>query len=192
MDDDSYRAMLTSLKYPTSTADLTIPQMERVLERLKQCGFKVRSKRATAAKTKAGTQQRTRAMAHDPQDRKIRALWLLLHEIGAIQNPSEQALSAYVHRITKVDALQWLSAAQADRVIETLKKWAMRYLPTQVDDKSRRLIAAIKAGDIQITGHDLIRLGKLINLAKRRQTFDLMQAAWDGLHRILQSGSNED
>ncbi|MEX3556412.1 MAG: phage protein GemA/Gp16 family protein [Burkholderia gladioli] len=36
-------------------------------------------------------------------------------------------LSAYVKRQTRVDALQWLSSAQASCVIEALKCWLARF-----------------------------------------------------------------
>lgn len=185
MDDDAYRAMLAGLEYPMSTADLTVPQMEFVLEHLKRCGFKVRSKRATAAKTKAGTQPRSRAMSHYKQDRKIRAVWLLLHELGAIQNPSEQALAAYVHRITKVDALQWLSAAQSDRVIETMKSWAMRLLPGRVDAMALELSEATVSAAVKPTPEQLDDVAYMLQVARKRETFDPTHAAYESLKSLL-------
>ena len=38
----------------------------------------------------------------------------------------KKALAAYVKRMTKVGALQWLSTAQASAVIESLKAWLER------------------------------------------------------------------
>ena len=115
MDDDSYRAVLVKVAKKTSAADLTVPELERTLEHLKRCGFKVRSKGKPA---KAAP---SRPMAQDPEAKKIRALWLFLHELGAVQNPSEEALAAYVKRITKVDALQWINGYQAETLIESMK-----------------------------------------------------------------------
>lgn len=114
MDDDSYRSILHTIGKAESSSDLSIPELERVLEHLKRCGFKVRPKRAD------------RALSDNPQDKKIRALWLDLHQAGAVRNPSEAALAAFVKRMTGVDALQWLSGAQASKIIEELKKWRAR------------------------------------------------------------------
>jgi len=114
MADDSYRAALMTIAGKTSSADLTIPELERVLEHLKRCGFKVRSKGGT------------RALADDEQSSKIRALWLDLHAKGAVRNASEAALAAFVKRMTGVAALQWLSSKQSSEVIEMLKKWSER------------------------------------------------------------------
>lgn len=118
MDDDIYRLMLagmTGLDGATSTANLSVPNLLRVLEQLKQRGFKVRPNK---------TQKRP--MADDEQSKKIRSLWLTLHDLGAVRDPSEEALAKFVLSMTKVAALQWLSPAQASRVIENLKQWHQR------------------------------------------------------------------
>ncbi|MFP5420265.1 MAG: gp16 family protein [Gammaproteobacteria bacterium] len=118
MDDDTYRLMLAGMKGldgATSTADLSVPNLLRVLEQLKQKGFKVRPNKKAK-----------RPLADDEQSKKIRALWLTLHDIGAVRDPSEEALAKYVLRMTKVAALQWLTAAQASQVIENLKQWMGR------------------------------------------------------------------
>lgn len=118
MDDETYRLMLsgmTGLDGATSTADLSVPNLQRVLEQLKQRGFKPRP-------NKAGTRPR----ANDEQSRKIRSLWLELHDLGAVRDPSEEALASFVKSMTKVSALLWLNVAQASRVIENLKQWQHR------------------------------------------------------------------
>lgn len=118
MDDDTYRLMLAGMKGldgATSTADLSIPNLHRVLEQLKLRGFTVRPKKA---------QQRPKAA--DGQSRKIRSMWLTLHDLGAVRDPSEEALAKFVLNMTGVAALQWLKGAQASRVIENLKQWQQR------------------------------------------------------------------
>ena len=118
MDDDTYRLMLAGMKGldgATSTADLSVPNLLRVLEQLKQKGFKVRPNKKAK-----------RPLANDEQSKKIRALWLTLQDKAAGRGPSEEALAKYVLRMTKVAALQWLTAAQASQVIENLKQWMGR------------------------------------------------------------------
>lgn len=114
MDEDSYRAMLRQIGGAESSSAMNVPKLETVLEHMKRCGFKVRPKRGD------------RPFSNAPQDKKIRAIWLDLHAMGAVKNPSEAALAAFVKRMTGVEALQWLSAAQASKVIEELKKWRDR------------------------------------------------------------------
>ncbi|RMT61671.1 hypothetical protein ALP29_00244 [Pseudomonas syringae pv. avii] len=118
MEADTYRLMLAGMKDldgATSTADLSIENLLKVLEQLKQKGFKPRP-------NKAGK----RLLADDIQSKKIRSLWLELHELGAVRDPSEAALAEFVKSMTRVSALQWLSTAQASRVIENLKQWMGR------------------------------------------------------------------
>lgn len=113
-------ATLKNGKYSAST--LSIGQLSKAVEAMKKSGFKVRVKDADG-----NTKQRP--LADDAQSKKIRALWLEMHGLGIVKNSSEASLCAYVKRLTKVDALQWLSTAQASMVIESLKKWQGRVKP---------------------------------------------------------------
>lgn len=118
MDTDTYRLMLAGMKQldgVTSTADLSVPKLKLVLEQLKSKGFKVRPNKKT-----------TRPMADDTQSKKIRSMWLSLHDAGVVRDPSESALVKFVEKMTGVKALQWLTIAQASRVIENLKQWEQR------------------------------------------------------------------
>jgi len=115
MADDSYRNIVAQCANgKTSSGDCDVAELEAVLKHLKACGFKV--------KPKAGG----RPLADDGQSRKMRALWLELHAAGKVRDPSEAALAAFCKRHTGVEALQWLTAAQASRLIEHLKQWQRR------------------------------------------------------------------
>ncbi|MEQ6471038.1 regulatory protein GemA [Comamonas sp. wu1-DMT] len=121
LDEPNYRGILFAQGGNDSLAAMSIDGMQKVLDYLKGQGFKVRS-------TKTDRKQATGLDAS-----KVRALWLFLHELGAVQDPSEAALTAYVKRMVKVDDVQWMrSGRRVETVIESLKKWAMRYLPAAV------------------------------------------------------------
>jgi phage gp16-like protein len=111
LDDATYRAILLTTTGRESTKDLSPKELEVILDRLKCRGFVVRSNKAAA---------------DDPQAQMIRALWQRLHACGAVRNPSEQALAAFVMRHTRVERLEWLNTLQASAVIEHLKKWLLR------------------------------------------------------------------
>ena len=117
LDDDTYRAVLFTVGRVHSAADLDYHGRQAVLRHFKSRGWK--NKPARKAKT-------SRPLASDDQSKMIRGIWLELHAKGAVNDSSEAALASYVKRITNVDALQWLTTAQASRVIETLKKWLDR------------------------------------------------------------------
>jgi len=128
LDDDTYRALLVAATGKDSSAGLSVPQLERVLAHMKRSGFTVRHKapadRPRNSRHPLGSL--SRVIDQDAQSKKIRALWLSLHDVGVVRDCSEAALAAYVKRITGIDALQWLDGEQASRVIETLKKWRAR------------------------------------------------------------------
>lgn len=125
MEDEVFRLMLTHMEGlggATSCSGLSVANLLRVVEQLKQRGFKPR----------AGA-RRTRSLADDAQSRKIRSLWLTLHGLGAVRDSSEAALGRYVMGATRVAALQWLSTSQASQVIEQLKQWQRRVESPQED-----------------------------------------------------------
>lgn len=150
MDDEDYRMFLrvaTETKPGAhdgkrSTADmLTLGELERVMKAFRDRGFKVRYKKnphpnpspkgrgAKLPSPRGGGvwgEGLSRAIAQEPQDQKIRALWLAMHQQGIVQDPSEEALAAWIKREFKVEALQWLTSEQCASAIERLKKWQTR------------------------------------------------------------------
>jgi phage gp16-like protein len=182
IDDDTYRAMLWTVARVNSAADLDWAGRKKVIDHLKSKGFKIKSQRKPA---KAAS---SRPMAQDPEAKKIRALWIFLHQLGAVHNPSEEALSSYVKRITKVDALQWINGYQAETLIESMKKWAMRFLPEQVKFLAQELVGAINSGELQLPPETIVDLRCTVATAQRRQTFDPMQTAWENLTNAMNKG----
>lgn len=115
---DDYEHVLRTVTGKASAADLNASERDKLLKHFKAKGFQVKP-------TEKSKQART--LAQDAQSRKVRAMWLMLHALGQVRDPSETALTAYVKRMIKVDALQWAKSQYA--VIESLKSWSMRYLP---------------------------------------------------------------
>ena len=119
LDDDTYRSMLRTASGGNidSSSKLSLPQLADVLDVMKQRGFKIKVDGKPVAQV---------TKRQDPQETKIRALWLELHTRGYVLNPSEASVNAYVKRITRIERMEWLSTEQASQVIETLKKWLER------------------------------------------------------------------
>lgn len=122
MAEDSYRALIVQVSggRASSSKDLRVDELEAALTHMKRCGFRVKAGNGAASH---------RPLASDDQSRKIRALWLELAATGAVRDPSEAALAAFVRRHTGVEALQWLTSHQASRIIEHLKRWRLRHNP---------------------------------------------------------------
>lgn len=165
MADEAYRAALQRAGGADSTKDMTSAALQRVVDHMKACGFKVRR----------GVPSPGRRVSTKPDARKVRALWLFLHELGAVRDPSEAALTAYVKRIAKVDDLAWAGGEASHDLIETLKKWAMRYLP--------QAVAKLRADAIAAQRMDLADVAS-VYLAQG-QGFDKHWLAWQSLQEGL-------
>ncbi|MDR1310636.1 MAG: DUF1018 domain-containing protein [Burkholderiaceae bacterium] len=185
MNDDTYRDILFKVGKKKSSADMTIPELEHTLEHMKKCGFKVRHKNKTAGQRKPATPC-SRTLADFPEARKIRALWLFLHQLGLVKNPNEAALGAYCKRITGVDALQWMDGDQVLTMIETLKKWAMRVLPGKVHELAHEVAGAVRTGKIPLSPEELADLNAVYAKARQFPSFDPMWTAYEHLSVIAE------
>ena len=117
LDDETYRLMLQEETGKNSTTAMAVWELEKIVTRLKKSGFKVK---------KPALKAKRNISADDAQSKMIRGLWIELHQAGIVRDPSETALAHWVKRQTGVDALQWLTSAQASNVIEALKQWQQR------------------------------------------------------------------
>ncbi|MFM9871114.1 gp16 family protein [Achromobacter xylosoxidans] len=174
LDKETYRAALLAVTggKKDSCSSMSAEELQLALDHFKRFGFKVR------LKPRPG-----RPIDTEATSKKIRALWLLLRDLGAVNNASEEALAAYVKRITGVDALQWIDGRQAERTIETMKKWAMRLLSEHV----WHLVDQVR--DRQLEPAVLGKLQAKLNQAFTRNTFDPMLEAFEALQTALKPGS---
>lgn len=182
MDDDVYRSILLKIGKAESSSKMTVPELELTLEHMKRCGFKVRSKIKKNVKS--------RPLADDAESKKIRALWIFLHELGLVRNSSEAALAAYVKRMTGVEALQWLDREQSQTMIESLKKWGMRVLPTQVKELADKTAAAMHSGKLQLSKEEIYSVNDVYGKSQRFPSFDPLQDAWYVLKELSERESH--
>lgn len=114
IDEDDYRQIVFDETGRTSLKECSEPQLDKVLGRMKALGFKPLPRpggKPTAA---------------HPMARKARALWISLHHLGVVHNPSEQALEAFAKRQLGCEKLVWARQSDAYRLIEALKSMATR------------------------------------------------------------------
>lgn len=120
--DDDYRQILLDAAGRASAGDCTEAELERVLKRLSETGFKPLAKAAAS----------TRPAQH-PVARKARALWISLYHLGAVDSPNEKALESFAKRQLKCERLGWADQSQGYKLIEALKAMALRHGWPQVD-----------------------------------------------------------
>jgi phage gp16-like protein len=112
--EDDYRAILLKVTGRSSAKLCTDAELSAVIGELKRIGF--RPQKAAGSRP-----------ATHPGAAKARAMWISLHQLGAIKNPSEQALEAFARRQLGCERLQWADQSLVYRLIEALKAIAERH-----------------------------------------------------------------
>ncbi|MFN3987621.1 MAG: phage protein GemA/Gp16 family protein [Rhodocyclaceae bacterium] len=174
LDEDTYRDLLAAKsRGKRSAKDLSVAELEAVLKHMRASGF-------TPTKPAGAMPRERRRLDTSPEASKARALWLWLHQLGIVKDPSERALAAFARRISQVDALQW--SQRPDKVIEGLKAFAARQLPQRL---AARVESMRAAGTLpqQVTAD---ALPALVSPTLNPAGFDALRAAWlhlDGMER---------
>lgn len=115
LDDDLYRGILRDVtKGKSSATKCSEDELIRVLKHFEARGFTAKAKRPGPRP------------ADLPFARKARAMWISLHQLCAIDDPSEDALEAFCRRQMKVAKMQWADETLAYRMIEGLKAMGER------------------------------------------------------------------
>lgn len=116
-DDAEKRAIYSRVTGVDQLKVMTVGQEEKVLAELRRLGFN------PAAKLSAG--QPDMAGKFSP---KIRALWIALYNLGAVQDRRDSAITAFVKGQVAIDRVRFVHRANdANSIIEALKAIATRH-----------------------------------------------------------------
>lgn len=126
LDEDTRRAVLKKITGHPSSKDCTDAQLIMVLAHYRSLGWSPAGAAKAPAARKAPGPKSDRNPARHPVAKKARALWISLHQLGAVRDPSERSLEAFGKRQLGVDRLQWADQSQGHRLIEALKAMAER------------------------------------------------------------------
>ncbi|OPH34994.1 gp16 family protein [Moraxella equi] len=119
LDDETYRDILAYTTGKSSTKDMSLTELNVVLTELKNKGFTTTIPRIKRP--------------NDPQSRLIRHLWLSLHDLGAVKDPSETALNTYIQHQAG-EEFSRLESDKKSQIIEMLKKWRTRTKTQNADN----------------------------------------------------------
>jgi phage gp16-like protein len=114
IDEELYRDVLFDKVQRRSAKDCTDAELVTLIKHFEARGFTAKAKRPGPKP------------ADLPFANKARAMWISLHQLGAIDDPSEDALEAFCRRQMKVAKMQWADATRAYKMIEALKDMAVR------------------------------------------------------------------
>lgn len=106
IDDDTRKDIQETLIGKASMSDMSLAELGRLLDHFNK-GWKG-------------------PMGHRAHIGKIKALWWSLYWLGAIDDPGDRAISAFVERQTGVSSIKFLDHRKAASVIEALKSWLER------------------------------------------------------------------
>lgn len=123
--EDTRRDVLEKITGHRSSADCSDRELIMVLAHYRSLGWTPTG----AAKPRMGAvpvRKPSRTAAQHPVAKKARAMWISLHQLGVVREPSEAALEAFGKRQLGVDRLQWADQGQGFRLIEALKQMAER------------------------------------------------------------------
>lgn len=110
LDEDTYRAMALRVTGKSSAGDMSEGERGRLLEELRQHGFKGAKKRLQG-----------------PFAAKLQALWIAAWNLGVVGNNSDEALLAFVKRQTNIDHTRFLlDGEDAAKAVDALKAWMTR------------------------------------------------------------------
>lgn len=122
LSDDDYRALLWQLTGTRSAKACSEAQQRQVREHLQRLAEKL----GVAQPRERTAAFEARKQAATPMERKVWAMWHQLGREGLVDNPSAQALRAWVKRQTGMDDLKFCNWAQLAQLIEALKRWEER------------------------------------------------------------------
>ena len=114
-DDAFYRQILWSVCRAQSSAELDMAGRLRLIAHLRACGWHGGGAAKGAARPVAKPLTK-------PQ-RLMWSLWQQLADAGLVTGRRMPQLIAWVKRQTGVERLEWLTLAQEDLVIASMKRW---------------------------------------------------------------------
>lgn len=110
LSEDAYRAILSEVTGKDSSKDLDERQLLRVVERLREHGWKPKSGKRS----------------EKPAVRMAWALWTQLGTLKALHTPTRAAFRKFCAQLVGVEEVEWMSPEQLAKTIESLKVWVRR------------------------------------------------------------------
>jgi len=161
LDDEDYRTLLESVTGARSAKGLNVVQLDAVVTAMKSAGFKVKAKSPAAGKRFSPPSS---AKVQAPEVRKLRAIWITMKQDGLLHDGSEDALGSFIRRMTAsanggagITRAEWLTSAQAERVLEALKKWHIRLMTDAIIARGESVPETLSHRHDARPGYDLIR-----------------------------------
>lgn len=161
LDDDTYRAVIERITKgrTDSSGEMTAAERGALLDEFARKGFQVAPPRDRADDwIDVGSGPGALHL------KKLLACAYELERIGAVRSGSTKRwIGRFAKKITGVDSVKWLTAEQANKLIEVLKGWREKWLIRHPIEEHRPAAVAIPAGaKVKAASFDTMReLSKL-------------------------------
>jgi phage gp16-like protein len=160
LDEEDYRSLLESVTGARSAKGLSAAKLDAVITAMKGLGFKVKGGAQVAGRRSPPSSAKVQA----PEVRKVRAIWITMYNDGFVRDGSDDALGSYIKRMTAnanggagIARPEWLTSAQAERVLEALKKWHIRLMTAAIIERGDKAPVSNSHRLDAMPGYDLIR-----------------------------------
>jgi len=123
LKEDDYRTLLGSVTGKTSAGEMTLSELNAVIQTFEGMGFKVKGGERVKGEGGKGKRlsPRTRGKAVKTPADKVRALWIQCFQAGLVKSRWDEAINQFCKTVCGVDRVEWLSHDQARRVIKILE-----------------------------------------------------------------------
>jgi len=130
LDADARKDLQEATVGVRSAADMTAAQLRRVL--------------AALGRRPGRAQRKADRLPDTPMTAKMRALWISGWHLGAVRDPGDAALAAWVKRVTGLDAAAWCRGAKdGAKAIEGLKDFLAREAGVDWRPYSSAMVAGV-------------------------------------------------
>lgn len=126
LDKEAAEALKRALTGVASSADMSYEQRSKYIGHLRRLKAAGQHGGKSIYTPRRSEKQRSLDDTGDERWAKARALWALLARHGQVHTDTDQALTAYVKRQTRVEHWRFLNGHQINTVIESLKAWCSR------------------------------------------------------------------
>ncbi|QJT14979.1 regulatory protein GemA [Aeromonas sp. 2692-1] len=160
LDEEEYRALLEQVTGVRSAKGMSASKLDAVITAMKGLGFKVKGSDKVTGRRSPPSSAKVQA----PEVRKLRAIWITMKQDGLLHDGSEDALGSFIRRMTAsanggvgISRAEWLTSAQAERVLEALKKWHIRLMKDAILARGESVPDTLSHRQDAMPGYDLIR-----------------------------------
>lgn len=113
-DEAAYRGFLEGAAGKQRLSTMNTRELVQVIDAFRASGWQEKPRKYQYKRTP------------EPRMRMLFGLWAELHQRGAVQDVSREALRKWCKRMTGIESFDWMNSRHLDKAINSLKGWIER------------------------------------------------------------------